>query len=1128
MERKINLLSRRGGMRLLGLLLFLALGIPNSFAQITINVQNKPIKEILKTIETKTEYRFFYNEALKGLDKVSSLNVNNASIEVTMQKLLSNTQISFKKENENLIALLAKTNSIASKQVRTITGVVHDANGVPIIGATVVLKDAKSGTITNNEGAFSLEASDDDLLIVTYIGFVPKQVKLNGQSFYKIVLTEDVKRLSEVVVTALGIKREQKALGYAVQAVEGDILQTVKGVDMATSLTGKVAGLMVKNSTEFTEEVSLTLRGEVPILVVDGVPFKNMSLRDIPADDIENISVLKGGTASALYGEDGDRGAIMVTTKKGSKQKGLSVSINSGTMFSAGYLAIPELQSTFGRVVTTATNTYVRSGDGSWGAPMEGQEVIQWDPISKTMRAMPYLPIGKDNFSNFLEQGYILNNNINVVQQGDNGSLRASATWVEQKGQYPNSKFDKMTYSIGGDMRFNKLTLSTSLTYNKNQTPNKGFSGYTGYDPMYGLLIWSAADWNILDYKDYWLVPNEVQNNSYTAGNNNPWFDRYERTHSLNKDILNGVVELNYELQSWLKAKVRTGYETYSNRQEIIVSKGSYQGAGVATLIPNGTQVWGESQKGSYNIGISRGYSINNEAFLFSEYKTTDFNLEGMFGASMRYYQDEGVESRSRGGLSIPAFYSLKASVDPVLTNRIIYRKQTNSLFGRVAADWKNMLFVEATFRNDWTSTLSQAQRSYFYPSVSGSFLASEILPKNDWLSFWKLRSSWVTSKKTAGVYDINSVYSIANAAWGTLSTATYPTTIRPNDIFPESTSTVEFGTAISLFKNRLSVDLAYYSRDMYDFIKAAAVSSASGYTSNYMNIDEIRTRRGVEASVDVTAVKTADWQVDFNLNLTSYNTTYTQLDSLYSGDKPWIKVGERTDHYLIRDYLKDPEGNIIHNASGLPLYSSYDSNYGYADPKYIWGLSSTIKYKNWQLGVSVDGRVGGLAQTITEMYMWRSGSHPNSVTPERYLDATIPGSKNYLGEGVKVVSGTATYDTYGNITSDTRIFAPNDVKTTYKSYIEAYHKGTAWGGSPSPVDLYDATFFKIREISLSYNLPKSFVNKLSMSSVSVSAIAQNVFYWAKDFKYSDIDGGSENFSDPSQRYLGFNLKLGF
>ncbi len=1093
---------------------------------LTLNMKNVTIESVLNTIESKTQYRFLYNKELVDVSQKTSIVVTNADITSVLNELFKGSNITFSINGKQIV--LSKH---ATEQPKNVIGTVTDEQGTPIIGATVLVKGTKTGTITNYSGSFSLDIDANEVLAISYIGYVNKEIKLNGQHNITIKLAEDIKSLSEVVVTALGIKREQKSLGYAVQAVAGDGIQTVKGIDMATSLTGKVAGLMIKNSTEFVAEPTLTLRGETPILVVDGVPFKNMSLRDIPSDDIENISVLKGGTASALYGEDGDRGAIMVTTKKGKKTKGLSVSINSGTMFTAGYLAIPELQSTYGRALKTNADgklEYVRSGDGSWGAPMEGQEVIQWDPVSKTMKSMPYLPIGKDNFKNYLEQGYILNNNINVTQQGENGSLRTSATWVQNKGQYPNSKFDKLTYSIGGDMKFGKLTISSSFTYNKNKTPNKGFSGYTGYDPMYGLLIWSAADWNILDYKDYWLVPNEVQNNSYTAGNNNPWFDRYERTHSMDKDILNGVLEINYDIQKWLKAKIRTGYETYSNRQEVKVSKGSFQGAGNAMMIPNGTEVWGESQKGSYNLGISRGYSTNNEALLLANHKFGDFNIDGMIGTSLRYYQDEGIETRTRSGLSIPGFYSLKASIDPVLVASNIYRKQTNSVYGRLAADWKDILFVEATFRNDWTSTLSAAQRSYFYPSVSGSFLVSEVLPKLDWLSFWKIRSSWVTSKKTADIYSINNVYTITNAAWGTLSTANYPTSIRSSDIFPESTSTIEIGTAINLFKNKVSLDIAYYSKDMFDFIKSASVSSASGFNSNYLNIDEVRTRKGLEVALNVTPIKNRDWQLDFNANWTSYKTVFTKLDPLYSGDKPWIKVGERTDYYLIRDFLKDPSGNIIHNSSGLPLFSSYDSNYGYSDPKYIWGLGANLRYKNWQLGISVDGRVGGLAQTITEMYMWRSGSHPNSLVPERYLDATVAGSKNYLGTGVKVVSGTATYDTYGNITSDTRVFAANDVKTTYKSYIETYHKGTAWGGAPSPCDLYDATFFKIRELSLTYNLPGSVCSKISAQNLSISAIGQNVFLWAKQFKYSDIDGGSENFSDPSQRYIGVNIKVGF
>lgn len=796
-------------------------------------------------------------------------------------------------------------------------------------------------------------------------------------------------------------------------------------------------------------------------------------------------------------------------------------------MLTAGFLAIPEMQSTYGRAINTSTNTYVRSGDGSWGAPLDGREVIQWDPISKTMKAMPYLPIGKDNFSNFLEQGYILNNNLSVVQQGEFGSLRTSATWVGNKGQYPNSMFDKITFSVGGDMKINKFTLSSSMSYNKQSSPNKGFSGYTGYDPMYALLIWSAPDWDIRQYKDYWLVPNEVQNSSYTAGNNNPYFDRYERTHSVDKDIFNGTLALNYDFTSWLKGTFRIGYDTYSNRQEVLVSKGSFQGAGSAMMIPNGTEVWGESQKGSYNLGISRGYSFNNDFILSANHTISDFTVDGFVGGSLYYNQDEGIETRTRGGLSIPGFYSLKASIDPVLVGSNIYRRQVNSLYGRLGVSWKNIAFVEGTLRNDWVSTLPESTRSYAYPSVSGSFVVSELLPKMDWLSMWKLRGSWVTVKMPAGIYQINSVFSITNNAWGTLSSANYPTTIRGTDVLPESSSTFEIGTAINLYKNRASVDVSYYSKRMFDFLKSTGISPASGFSSNYINIDEEITRNGIEVAVTGTPVKTNDLQWDVAVNWSQFARYYTKLDPVYSTDKPWVKIGERADAYVLRDYMKDSEGNVIHN-NGLPLYSSYDSKFGNADPDWIWGANTSLRYKDFTFSLSVDGRVGGLAQTTTEMYMWRSGGHPNSVVPERMLDATTTGSKNYIGQGVKVTSGTVTYDTYGNITSDNRVFAPNDVAVTYKTYIENLHKGTAWGGAASTLDVYSTTFFKIREMSLTYNLPKNIASKIRAKDVSVSAVGQNVMLWAKQFKYSDPDGGSENFIDPSLRYLGLNLKLGF
>lgn len=1011
---------------------------------------------------------------------------------------------------------------------KTVTGKVTDENGLPLSGVSIVIAKSGQGTSTDGGGHYTIQAKDNDVM---QFSFVARQTQLltivPGKSVYDVTLLQSNQALEAVVVTALGIKRESKALGYSVQSVSGEGLQTVKGVDVGTSLTGKVAGLLVKNSTEFTEAPDIEIRGETPLLVIDGVPYGNMTLRDVPPDDIESITVLKGATSSALYGYRGASGTIMVTTKKGSKNKGLTVSINSGTMFTAGYLAIPELQSTYGRVVNTATNTYARTGDGSWGVPMDGRMVNQWDPISKTMKEMPYLPIGKNNFKNFLNQGYILNNNISVVQQSELGSFRASASWVNNKGQYPNSKYDKLTYSMAGDIKVGKFSLSSGMTYNKQNSPNIGFGGYRGYDPMYNMLIWSAADYDVRQYKDYWLVKNEEQNNSFTSANNNPYFDRYERIHNLNRDIFNGNLALNYDLTPWIKATFRTGFDTYSDKQEIRISEGSLQGAGATTVLKGGSEVWGESKKGSFNTGLGRGFSINNDLIITAKRSVGQFNIDAFAGGTVYYTQDEGTEAFTQGGLSVPAFYSLKASVNPATVNSRLSKQQVNSVYGRLALSWNNLVYAEGTLRNDWSSTLPKSTRSYLYPSLSGSFIASQLLPQKDWLSFWKLRGSWTSSKTPADIYTINSVYSIANNSWGNLSSATLPTTIRGADVHPESASTFEVGTAASFFRNLLSVDVSYYNKRMYDFLRSTGISPASGYSRNYVNIDEQISRKGWEVFSNITAVKTKNFKWDIGLNWSTYARYYTRLDTLFSADKPWVKVGERADAFVLRDFQRDPQGNMIYS-NGLPLYSSYDSKYGYADPNWIWGANTSLRYKHWQFNIAVDGRSGGLTQTTTAMYMWIAGSNPNSLDPARALDAATPGSKNYIGKGVKVISGSATYDTYGNITSDDRKYAANDVPVTYKSYIARIHKGTAWGGVPSPLDAYSTTFFKIREVSLTYFIPKNIYSKINAKGASVSAVGQNVFLWAKQFKYSDPDGGVENFSDPSLRYLGFNIKVDF
>ncbi|MDF1546614.1 MAG: SusC/RagA family TonB-linked outer membrane protein [Bacteroidales bacterium] len=1107
--------------------------------RLNLNIKDLPIKDVLKKIEEKSEFFFLFNSKIVDVDRNVTIRVRNERIDEILKLLFNKTDVVYKVIDRQIIltnkTYLESLNVLASNKIRqnVVTGSVTDSvDNQPLPGVNIVIQGTTDGTITDLNGEFSIEVPDANAtLIFSYIGYTSKSIALNGQTKLDIKLAEEARGLDEVIVTALGIKRNEKALGYAVQKVDGNTLSTVKGVDVTTSLTGKVAGLLIKNTTEFGLESEVFIRGEKPLLVIDGVPYANMSMRDIPQDDIEEISILKGATASALYGYRGSTGAIMITTKKGSRNKGITVSVNSSTMFNAGFLAIHEMQSTYGRTVNTSTNRYNGAAQGAWGPPMEGQDVEQWDPVSKSYQTMPFLPIGKDNFKNYLEPGYIINNNINITQQGENGSIRTSASWVKNKGQYPNSMYDKITYSLGGDIKIERFTLSTTMMYNKQNSPNLGFNNYKEYDPMYSLLIWGSPDWDVTQYKDYWIVPNEKQNSSFTSGANNPYFDRYERTHSKNRDVFNGTLALNYDFTTWLKATIRSGFDYYSDNQAITISKGSYQGAGDGRVIEGGTYLWGESMRGQYDVGVGRGYSLNNDFLLFFKKQFGGLGIDAFAGGSIYYKEDNGLEGRTIGGLNLPGFYSLANSIENARVLSVRIKQQVNSLYGRLALSWKSLLFVEGTLRNDWhsflySSSTLQTTHAYLYPSVATSFIASELLPKMDWLSLWKLRSSWTMSKRPPGQYAVNAVYTTTTNAWGNLTSASYPTKILSSDVRPEVHATFEVGTAINVFNNRASMDFAFYSRRVYDTPLQAPVSNASGFLYNYINTGAETTRKGVELTIGGSPVKTTDWQWDVSVNWSKYAEYYTKLDDEFSADLPWVEVGERTDHLILRDFQRDPEGNIIHN-NGRPLFSAYNSRYGYADPKWIWGVSTSLRYKDFTLNIAMDGRVGGLVATMTEAYMWKSGNHPESVVPERYLDATTS-TANYVGQGVYVVSGEATYDTYGNILTDTREYAPNEVAVTYQTYVNDLHKGYAWGGAASPLDIYDATFLKLRELSLTYQLPKIICSKFRAQEGSFSLVGQNVFMWAKEFKYSDPDGGYENFSDPSIRYLGFSVKLVF
>lgn len=1101
-------------------------------SQITLHAKNASLQKVFADIQKQSGYDFLYSYELIEQQAKITIDVHDLSLQQAVEACLKDKPLTYAIIEKTVVIKPKKDEPVAAfissplPPPIEIKGLVMDDKGTPLHGASVLIKGTHTGTVTNERGEFSIQVTAKPVtLIISYLGFETTEIEMGDRTSIVVQLKLATVTEQGVVVTALGIKRQEKALGYSVQKISGESLQKVSGVDVATSLTGKVAGLLVKNSSDFGVLPDLTIRGEDPLLVIDGIAYANKTLSDISSEDIESITVLKGATASALYGYRGANGALVIITKNGSSGKaGMTIDFTTNTMFTAGFLAIPKKQAVYGRGYN---NTYDPNDDDSWGTKMDGTVQTQWDPKLKTYRDYPYLPVGANNFRNFLEQGYITNNNFNIGYKKDNVSLRSSLNWIENKGRYPNSKLNKYTYTFGGDFSTTKFKLSSNLSYAKKLIPNMGSNGYTSYDPMYELLIWSPADFNILDYKNnYWIVPGEVQNYTYQWGDNNPYFDRYEKINKVSRDIFNADVSMSYQITSWLKATLRSGVDFYKEVGELKISKGSQTFSG-NTPVPGNPWTWNGYLTGAYVIGQNSGTSMNTDFLLTGDRTYKKFTAEYLAGGTIFNKRDDNLYAATNGGISVPGFFSIAASVDPASVTQSTAAQQVNSVFGRLSLSWNKIVYLEATGRNDWSSTLPASTRSYFYPSISSSFIISEFLPHTkNWLDLLKLRSSWTSSKNIPGIYAINSSFSLDNSTWGTRNGATAPGNIYSKDARPESNNTLETGVQAIFFKNRLMADISFYKKRNFDRLANAPLSPTSGYTNTYINISEELTRRGWEIILNGTAIKKKDLQLDLGANWSIYKRFITKLDPTYSEKKPWVYKGARYDVLYSRDLMHDPSGNLIYNGGRLQ-YSQYDSKFGYTDPDWIWGINSTLRYKKFSLFLSFDGVHGGIMNTRTESYMWQAGVHPNSLTKAREMDVANPGTKNFLGEGVKVISGTATYDAMGNITSDTRAYAKNDVYTTYEQYIIDLHSSSAWGGNGSPADTYSKTFFKLREVSLTYQLPTTLLHGVAKAA-SVSLIGQNVLLKAKDFKYSDPDGGTEDFADPSTRYLGVNIKFTF
>lgn len=1098
-------------------LLFLQLPAARSGAGGVLNTQPATVSlvSVINELESRFDVRFNYNtELLKGkqITAPDKRAFKAANIETVLNRYIQPLglvcqriagRLYVVKSEQQEAAGLPRYLSAETQQI-PVKGIVKDSAGNVLPGVSIHVKGSSKGTTTDANGRFNLElVNDGDVLVFSLIGYTTVEHTVSGQQPVEITLLESAISLDQFVVTALGIRRQEKALGYAVQKVQGDAVQTVKGVDVATSLTGQVSGLVVKNSTEFFARPTIELRGESALLVIDGVPYGNTNLRDLPTDDIESMDILKGPTASALYGSRAAGGVILITTKKGAG-RGLAVAVNSNTMLQNGFLAIPKTQSAYGRGQNgEIDNDYV------WGPRLGiGETARDWNPETKQFEDdRPLNSIGKNNLRNFMEPGVITNNNINVSQSGQYGSFRASLNHIYNKGQFPNAKLNMFNFTLGGELKAtDKFTLESHVGISRRTAPQIWGSGYGNQGYIYQLTMWTGPEYDIRQYRDYWKVPYQTQNWMYTNWYDNPYLIAYEKLNGIQQSTVNASLTANYKFTPELNLLLRIGYDVYDNKE-------TFSNPTANIYSTRG----GWNARGLYRIDKDYGWSTNDDIMLSYQKKVSDFTIDLMAGSTIYYWVDESLSAATRNGLTSPTFYSLAGSVEPPTITPGYARRQVNSLYGRAAIGWRNAVFVEATGRNDWNSAQPEENRDYFYPSIGSSIVLSELIEMPAFADMWKIRGSWATFKTPADVYAINRLYSTTTSAWNTLNSASYPGNLLGASLLPSSQRTWEIGTAAYLFKKRLNLDITYFNKYYYNRQISVSIPNSSGFSSTLVNTDETYVRKGIEITLSGSVIKNRKFEWISTINFSNQHRYYKDLDSVYSAKSPWVKKGERLDAYTDYYWLRDPQGNVIHN-NGYPVESEYVMKYGYRDPNFSFGFINTFQFGNFMMGLNIDGRIGGLMYNYINDKMFDTGTHPDTDNSWRY-DEVVNGKTNYVGNGVKVTSGSVTYDNFGNIVSDTRKYETNDTEVSYQDYTQNFRAGD--------YGVQKKSFVKVREMSLGYRIPASVLGKFLIRNASVSITAQNLFLFTK-FRFSDPDVDDENLNSPSQRMIGINIKAGF
>ncbi len=1065
----------------------------------------------------------------------------------------------------NVLLCLFLSIGLATAQTTKVTGTVTSAeDGEPVIGASIVAKGTMVGTVTDLDGKFSLDVpANVKVLQVSYIGMQTQEVAV--ASTVRVSMQSDTQNLEEVVVTALGLTREKKSLGYALQEVKSEDITQGGQMNLATSLSGKIAGVQItQQGGQIGASQNIVIRGNSsfgsnqPLIVVDGVPIINdnatgatinlgSGLNDINPNDIESISVLKGGSA-ALYGMRAGNGVILITTKQGKKQKGVTVTYDADFTVDQIY-GLPKFQNKYGQGYYGSefdwkaaqadglefTDTYQDfashygyayvdgygsgvndNADESWGPRLDiGLMLPQYNSpvVDGVYQPTPWIS-NPNNIKDFFELGYSTSHTVGFASTSDNATTRASLSYRGQEGTIPNTKQERFGATLNSQFKVNKyVDFDLSTNYIRTTSPNMPGTGYNSTNPMQVLLQWHGRQ---IDMKDLKKNYDRIENGEYTHYNwqqeyaTNPYWVMNKNLTKYVRDRVYGKASLYYKPTDWLKFEGRLGID-HSNSDQL------------------STILWDVDYPNSFFRDYNRHTTEINADFIAYVNKTVgDFNLSGLIGANYRDY-DYAIKAIGGDNLTVPGLYTVTNVKGIPYTSENHESRRSNSIYANASIGWKNQLYLDISARNDWDSTIEEA---FFYPSLSASWIPTETfqsLTESGWLNFLKLRGGWAKIGSATDPYKSGSYYRSEAAGMSGMTLYSNPFIFPPKGLRPEMVKTWELGLEASMFDSRVRLDAAYYQKVTSDQIMEVNTAPSSGYTSMLINAGEI-SNKGIEIQLSADIIRnpngfswtaTLNWAKDKSKILDLYTDPVTgqelktyQIGSSWSV-RSYAMPGKSWGTLVGTGYVYNEDGSI-QVRDGMPVYES-GKEIGDVTPDWLGGLNNEFSYKEWSLGFLLDMRMGGDIYSLSQAFGPYTGIYDFTAAGDMRENGIVLG-KNYMGDKVfKTADGQV-----------------NDVVVNAEDFFGNYY-------SLCEMAVINGSYLKLREAHVTYTFPKSVMAKTKyISGAKLSLIGSNLaILWKHKSNLVNLDPestqgsgndyvGIESNTYPPSRSVGLKLNLTF